>query len=224
MTKHHKKHWQQQYDVAFEHIIPWLGECGVDLLLANVLDFGCGEGGISCAMDDWGASCWGFDIDKYRLEIAEGLREDRAVSYSCSFPDGQFDLIVLHDVVEHLETKLETLLMLKERLKSDGRIFIFFPPYGSAYGGHQQHTTLKLPFIHLFHDPKVINGKLGMKSFERMAERAGLTVTNKQVYIIRPEHTRFGLKPVKAGMLACVPVLDELLCSGVYYLLGISDS
>jgi hypothetical protein len=121
-------------------------------------------------------------------------------------------------------------------------LMITFPPYYSAYGAHQQHLRAnfaRLPFFHLL--PFALSGvlprlageyphvveevqklgrlKMGMGKFERLAATAGFAVAGKQAYLISPNHIRFGLTPVPAGPLSSVPLLGELLCTGVVYLL-----
>jgi len=41
--------------------------------------------------------------------------------------------------VEHLDHKPAVIARLKKYLKPGGKLLIRFPPYYSAYGGHQQH-------------------------------------------------------------------------------------
>ena len=62
--------------------------------------------------------------------------------------------------------------------------------------------------------------KMGMKKFEQIASDGGLRVAGKETYLISPNHIRFGLKPIPAGPIAKIPVLNEILCTGVVYLLA----
>ena len=159
------------------------------------------------------------------------------------FAARQFDLVTLHDVFEHLDQKPAMIARLKGYLKPGGRLLIRFPPYYSAYGAHQQHLRTwfaRLPFFHLIpfsvsHIVPRLRGeaphpvaevqkigrlRMGMNKFERIAAEGGLRVERRQAYLISPNHIRFGLRPVPAGVLARVPLLGELLCTGVIYLLA----
>jgi SAM-dependent methyltransferase len=178
------------------------------------------------------------------------LRGERTIPFTVGnlyerplpFKDRQFDIVVLHDVFEHLEEKDRILAALRTYMKPDGVLLITFPPYFSAYGAHQQHCITpwaRLPFIHLLpfvvsralpslkgEYPSVIEEvqklhrqKMGMRSFERIAADGGLRVHRKRAYFISPNHIRFGLRPVPAGPIASVPVIGEVLCTGVAYLL-----
>ena len=120
---------------------------------------------------------------------------------------------------------------------------ITFPPYYSAYGAHQQllnNHWAKLPFFHLLpfalsrilprlkgEYPHIIEEiqklgrlKMGMKRFEAIVERNGLKVAGKQAYLVSPNHIRFGLKPIPAGSVAEIPILGEVACTGVVYVLS----
>ena len=253
MTENHhtRKYWQYEYDVSEKYMAPLLQEWGVTLQGAQVLDVGCGEGGGLCALYDLGAQCAGFDVDENRLRAANELKGDRNITFTTAnlyapgptHADRQFDLVVLHDVFEHLERKLEVMEKLKSYMTREGKLMITFPPYYSAYGAHQQHlqgTFAKLPFFHLLplsmsfilprlkgESPHIIDEvsklgrlKMGMRKFEEIALQGGLRVTHKQAYLISPNHIRFGLTPIPAGPVARIPILRELACTGVVYLLA----
>jgi SAM-dependent methyltransferase len=251
LTQHTREYWKYEYDVCALFMIPLLRSWGVTLEGRSVLDVGCGEGGGLCALFDQGAVCVGFDIDEYRIQVARELQRKRTIGlttgnlYANEIPYAgrDFDLLVLHDVFEHLERKPEMLEKLKGYMKPDGRMLITFPPYFSAYGAHQQHlhsSIARLPFFHLIpfavstllprlpHEPpaavaetqKLAGLKMGMAKFEDGAHDAGLTIVGKQTYLISPNHIRFGLKPVHAGLVSRLPIVRELLCSGVVYVLA----
>ena len=250
---HPKEYWRYEYDVAARYMAPLLREWGVVLRDADVIDVGCGEGGGVCSFHDLGARCVGFDVDAQRIAVAQQLQEDRGMPLMLGslyddplpFGDRQFDLVVLHDVFEHLDNKADMLERLRQYCKPSGKLLITFPPYYSPYGAHQQHlrsTFGKLPFFHLLplsisavlprmkkEHPHVIEEvrklgthKMGMRKFERLAQKTGMSIVGKQAYLISPNHIRFGLKPIPAGPLADVPLLSEIACTGVVYLLGTS--
>jgi len=248
---HTQRYWQYEYDVATKYMIPLLEQWGIALSGANVLDVGCGEGGGLCAMHDAGADCAGFDIDKPRVDAATLLKGERKIPlttgnlYEATLPfhDRQFDIVILHDVFEHLDRKDEVLQKLFGYMKPDGRLLITFPPYYSAYGAHQQLLRapfMKIPFFHLIpfslslilprvkgEEPYFVEEvqklgrlKMGMRKFERIIARGGMDIVGKQAYVIGPNHIRFGLKPIPAGPIANVPVISEIVCTGVVYLLS----
>jgi ubiquinone/menaquinone biosynthesis C-methylase UbiE len=244
-------YWQYEYDVCARFIAPLLDAWGTPVKGAAILDVGCGEGGGLCALHDRGGSCAGFDIDESRVQSALSLQGPRAIGFAYGnlyadpvpFSDRRFDLVTLHDVFEHLDQKPAMIARLKKYLKPGGKLLITFPPYYSAYGGHQQHLRTwfaRLPFFHLVpfsgsfilprlegEAPHVVAEvqklgrlKMGMKKFERVASRGGMHVDRREAYLISPNHIRFGLRPVPAGFLARVPLVREFACTGVIYLLS----
>ena len=250
-NSHTQEYWQYEYDVSARSMVPLLLEWGVALEGADVIDVGCGEGGGVCSLHDRGARIVGFDIDLDRVEAAKSLQGDRNIPLSVGnlydealpFQEKRFDLVVLHDVFEHLDNKEQMLQRLGRYLKPDGKIMITFPPYYSAYGAHQQHlqsTFGRMPFFHLLpwaisgllprmkrEHPHVIEelqklwrNKMGMEKFERLVFTAGFSVAAMRAYLISPNHIRFGLKPISAGVVGTIPVLREVCCTGVVYLLA----
>lgn len=251
VTEHDQKYWQYEYDVSGRFMVPLLEQWGVTLKGAYILDVGCAEGGGLSAIHDQGARCVGFDIDHERIDLAHQLNGGRDITFlpgnlyeeTTPFLDRQFDLVILHDVFEHLDHKDAMVGKLKRYMKPNGRLLITFPPYYSAYGAHQQLLRThfaKIPFFHLLplsmsfilprlkgeHTPfvkeiqKLGRLKMGMRKFEDLIVRGGLHIAGKEAYLISPNHIRFSLKPIPAGPIARIPLLRELLCTGVVYLLA----
>jgi SAM-dependent methyltransferase len=251
LTDHTRKYWQYEYDVSQRFMAPLLESWGIALRGASVLDVGCAEGGGLCAFHDLGATCVGFDITPERIAFGEALRGSRSMECIVGdihadpppFAGRTFDLVMLHDVFEHLEAKVRALDVLRRYLKSAGRILITFPPYYSAYGAHQQHLHFppaRLPFFHLIpfamtrfvprlrgesafmlsEVSRLHREGMGLRRFRTIAKEAGMTIHHEQVYLISPNHIRFGLKPLPAGIAGRIPVVNEVLCTGVAYLLG----
>jgi len=248
---HEKMYWQYEYDVCARFIVPLLDAWGARVDGVAILDVGCGEGGGLCALHDRGGICAGFDIDQSRVHTALALQGSRAIGFAYGnlyaddvpFSDRRFDLVILHDVFEHLDQKPVMIGRLKRYLRPGGKLLITFPPYYSAYGGHQQHLRTwfaRLPFFHLVpfsgslivprlkgEAPHVVAEfrklgrlKMGMRKFEQIAAEGAMRVERRRAYLISPNHIRFGLRPVSAGPLARVPLIREFACSGVIYLLA----
>ncbi len=249
-SEHTRGYWQYQYDVTHKHMLPLLESWGVQFKDTSLLDVGCGSGGGTCAMYDRGVRCTGYDLNERFIAEANVLKGSRSIPFSVADiyregrpAEGSYDLVVLHDVFEHLDHKDEMMQKLKLYMKPDARLLITFPPYFSAYGAHQQHLRAwyaKLPFAHLVplvmtrvipglqgEDPYIIEEvtklgrlKMGMRGFEEIAFRNNLRIVGKKAYLISPNHMRFGLPSLAAGPVASLPGLGELLCTGVVYLLG----
>ena len=206
-------------------------------------------GGLCALYDRGGSCTgFDIDDGRVRTALAlQGTRTITFVSgdiYADNVPftGRRFDLVTLHDVFEHLDHKREMIARLRTYLNPGGRLLITFPPYYSAYGAHQQHLRTwfaRLPFFHLVpmsvsriiprlngEAPHVVEEilklgrlKMGMKQFERIAAESGMRVDKREAYLISPNHIRFGLRPLRAGPVARIPLVREFACTGVIYLL-----
>jgi len=135
---------------------------------AAVCEIGCGEGGVLLAFVERGTSyALGTDIvaallDQISRPIAEKL--DVNVEYeghdviNDAIPDKwveRFDVVVMRDVIEHLDDPGIALKNIARIMKPGGVILITFPPYTSPFGGHQQLLGTRagaVPFVHMLPD------------------------------------------------------------------------
>ena len=137
-------YFEYQRRVAHEVVIPWLAN-RVSLDGAQVGDFGAHHGGTLEALRDWGGveGATGFELSpelvaaspflpdgRFRLEVADVM--------ALKPHEYAFDLVILHDVLEHIPDTLDALVAVRHSLESGGRVFVSFPPYYSGFGGHQQ--------------------------------------------------------------------------------------
>jgi len=239
-----------EYHLAQDCILPLLARWGVDVQDARALDVGCGSGGLVVALAERGAQCWGIDLQPERIAHASKMAADHGVAVQLLAGDvleignfgGAFDLVVLSEVVEHLEhlANVETLLgWCRERLSADGRAYVSFPPWFSPFAGHQAgwDRIRYVPWFHLLPGPvqRLVAGARGpayieftqelnqltIGTFERIIGKAGLAIAHKELYLIRPEfYRRYGVPALRSGLLARIPVLREVTTMGAYYLLG----
>lgn len=104
-----------QHFVALEH--------------ARILDIGCGVGTYVRKFREFTPHVLGVDIDSVRLR--NGARETpgllRAMSESLPFPDGIFDLVLLNEVIEHVQDDRRTLEEAVRVTRPGGHIVIFAP-------------------------------------------------------------------------------------------------
>jgi SAM-dependent methyltransferase len=101
----------------------------VDLEGKRILDLGCGVGAFVRRFREFSDDVAGIDVD--RENVVEGAKEvpdlGLAVGEHLPFADGTFDVIMLHEVLEHMTDDLETLKEARRVLKDDGRIIVFTP-------------------------------------------------------------------------------------------------
>lgn len=155
-------YWEYQYRLGKEYLLPLLREWGLSFQGARVLDIGCGEGGLLCALAEAGARGLGLEINPSRLAIARQLapikqppRIDFVAAdffYPPLAPNHRpVDLIILRDVFEHLPDKPLAVQKLKALLAPGAKLFITFPPFYAPFGGHQQMLKSflrRMPYFH----------------------------------------------------------------------------
>ncbi len=246
-------YFDYQVEVTRLAVIPWLARRTL-LDGVRIGDFGAHQGGALHAFREDGRAGGGVGVElneslvrtspfvpdgRFRLAAGDLLSLD---------PDlGDFDLVLLHDVLEHVVEVERVVEAAAARLRPGGGMFVVFPPYGSAFGGHQ-HTAAgwarAAPFLHFLPAPlffrlarpganeymaaadalddmrSVRSTRLTLARAERAFAQAGLRIADRELFLVRPEHSlRYGLLTRGAGALGWIPGLRELAVSGAHYLL-----
>ncbi|MBK5295218.1 MAG: methyltransferase domain-containing protein [Acidobacteriia bacterium] len=100
----------------------------------RVVDVGCGLGGFLLSMQATSAEVFGVEISKEAREFARrylGLLVYEDLS-QCLVQTGPVDVIVLNDVVEHLDAPAELLVTAVKALRPGGVLAIWTPNGGAA--------------------------------------------------------------------------------------------
>jgi SAM-dependent methyltransferase len=247
-----------QRALASEYLIPLLSRWGVNLGGSSVLEVGCGNGGCGAAFAGAGCRVVMMDVDERLVSLArrhnasEGIDARTFVGDvfdedAAFYGEGPFDLVLLRDVIEHLDDTARALRIACENLAKGGLVFVVFPPYYSPYGAHQQILPRKrllflpynkLPYIQLL--PRrmfesLVRGegpphgevrrlsaiRLTIGRFERCVREAGLVAVRKRMFLTRPSFAlRYGVPVVGASVAGAIPLLRELFVTAAYYLLA----
>lgn len=253
MQKRHTdryRYFREETATTEKYFIPYLSEF-MDVGDISVLEVGCGEGGNLLPFARRGCRVVGVDLSEQRVRQAESFfsRECAAGTFVCDDVmhyrgDGRlFDLIVCHDVVEHIHEKEKMLLALKRLLAPGGRLFVAFPAWQMPFGGHQQiarsWVVSHLPFVHLLpelafclmlrlfgEDASKINELIGIRRtrctvemFEREAAYAGYTVCDRRLWLVNPHYeVKFGLRPIRlCRQLSALPYIRNFMASSCFY-------
>ncbi len=144
---------------------------GEKVLDKNILEIGCGHGGICVFAAMNGAKkVVGIDLSDEALAIAnslkskfveKGLREDNLVfqkvfAEDLPFPNESFDLIIADNVFEHVSDLELTLIECKKVMMHGAIIYApTFPSIYSKFGPHLKYGT-KIPWLHIFFTEKAI--------------------------------------------------------------------
>jgi len=141
----------------------------------SMLDVGCGSGTSLLEAQALGATVFGIEADPNVAPIAKalGLSIHFGSLQDQPFPDQQFDLIVMNQVIEHLPEPQLALQILRDRLKPQGRIVLVFPNQASLWRRLSGRSWINwhIPY-HLHH--------FDTRSFTRMAQNCGFKVKSTQ--------------------------------------------
>lgn len=244
LADNYKYYWGYQFNLGDEILVPYLSSLGVFKKGMKVAEIGSAEGGVLAAFTKAGADeSLATDIAANRLEIGEQISNMIGTKIEYCYHNimseavkeewrGKFDLVILRDVIEHLDETDLALNNIRPLLKSGGYLFLTFPPYYSPFGGHQHtvaNTLGKLPYIHLL--PKALfhlmissgrendigevkrleNIKLTPQKLFKAAEQMGYSLFHEDYYLLRPVFKmKFGLPTLKISFLKGLPGIKNI--------------
>lgn len=248
-----KYYWGYMYNLANEFIVPLLKEKQIFKPGMSVCEIGCAEGGTLAAFVEAGAKdALGTDIAVDRLETGKQINEVIGIGFELSEHNilsdkidakyiGKYDLVLLRDVLEHLENTETALRAIMKILKPGGRLYVTFPPYYSPYGGHQ-HTLVstigKIPYLHflpanLLHSlikngrkadvvevMRLKNIRLTPHKFYKIAKNLNFKIIMEQYYFIRPVYKmKFNLPAVSSNPMRHFPLVKSVLSTEAGFVL-----
>lgn len=237
-----------------QHFVPYFEQyllCGSNR--PAVLEIGCGDGGNLLPLARRGWEAVGVDISEARIRDARAFFEAEGAEATFIAADiltlddfrGHFDLIICHDVIEHIADKRRFLSRIEYFMKPGGVLFMAFPAWQMPFGGHQQicHGRLlsRLPFYHLL--PRglyrrileaggegrdcvdellaIKSTRLTIERFERLAADSGLRIADRRLWLVNPHYqTKFGLHPRRLWpAMAAIPYVRNFFSTGCFYIL-----
>lgn len=253
-SAHRIRLWEYQYILSRDHIVPLLEKNNYFSEGDNICEIGSAEGGVAQAFALKGANyCLCTDIMPHRLEIGKEMsaladlpieyKQHNIITNPIDKEDKEkFDIAILRDVIEHLDTPEIALENIRKTLKENGLLYISFPPFYSPFGGHQQILKggfiTNLPYIHLL--PKktfynfIKNGnKEGIKEVKRLknirftakkmvkiAKETGYQIEKEYFYLSRPVFKiRFGLPTIISSYLKYLPGFRSIFTTEMSLLL-----
>ena len=135
----------------------------------SLLDVGCGPGLFLDEAKKQGWSVQGVDLSVWAKEHAR-LNFDISVFQGtlngAHFPDRQFDVIVMNDVIEHLEDPKSVLKEIRRVLKNEGLLYISTPDIESFWSRLLRARWWGINKYHLFY--------FSRKTIEKMFLEAGM--------------------------------------------------
>lgn len=246
-------YWEYQYKLGKNYIVPLYKKWGLFVVGMNVCEIGSAEGGVIFAFAEEGANyCLATDIAENRLvagaKIASQMgqnivfkRHDILAEQIPQEWKGKFDIVLLRDVIEHLDAPDVALTNIRELLRPNGTVFITFPPYFSPFGGHQhllQNFWGKIPYIHWLPEKffyrliqtgrrpdveevaRLKRNKFSVGKFLSAVEKSGLKLYVKKYFILRPVYKiKFGLPTIPLSKLFCNSFTTNVLATEGMYIL-----
>jgi SAM-dependent methyltransferase len=227
---------------------------------SRILEIGCGEGGNLLPFAELGCYVCGVDISESKISNAKlffGKKEVHGDFFCDDFlkirpasDAGSFDIILIHDVIEHIEPgfKEDFFSNVKMFIKKDGIVFWGFPAWQMPFGGHQQtcksRICSKVPFVHLFPQSiyrtylrifgeessqidelmSIKRSKMTVESFERLCGKTGYNIVDRTLWFINPHYeVKFHLHPVKlCGFFCHIPYLRNYMSTACFYITALN--
>ncbi len=248
-------YFKEQVNTAQEFYMDYIKKYVLLQKGIKVLEIGCGEGGNLLPFAQLGCEITGIDITPSRIEQAQQFF--KAANYEGTFiatdflkaraeDYGTFQLILIHDVIEHIEPKEQFIKHIKAFADKDTLIFWGFPAWQMPFGGHQQICKNKivshLPFVHLLPAPvyrslldvcgipsrellEIKQCKVTIESFEKMMKANQHQIVNRKLWLINPHYKqKFGLQPqVLPLWLAHLRYIRNFFSTACFYLTRITS-
>lgn len=138
MLKMERTHWwyKGRREIIGKMLTPFLPN------YSKILDAGCGAGGNMEFMGKYG-SVVGIDISKEMIEhcCMRGLSATCGSIENTPFADGDFDVILCLDVLEHLPDEELVLRELKRVVRSGGIMVFSVPAFDWLWGTHDDQNN-----------------------------------------------------------------------------------
>lgn len=141
MEKLEKFHW---WFIYRQNILKFILKKYLSNLDKNVkiLDIGCGTGGNIQLLKEIYENIIGIDNNDFALEYCKekGLENilKGNLPDSINVEDNSIDLILLFDVLEHIEEDEKSLSVLKNKLKNGGHILLTVPAFPFLWSEHDE--------------------------------------------------------------------------------------
>jgi SAM-dependent methyltransferase len=208
---HADRRFRSEYDYSlFEYyrsakVIGFLERAGVPIR-GRVLDAGCGGGGMPLSLAEHADLVVGIDpVNRFGdagvvLGKERGMRNllfAQADGMALPFPDGTFDLVLSHAVIEHVPDAERYLRECRRVMARGGRCFLSTAPYLSFAGAHLPRLRVPIP-LHL-----VAGRTIAFRTFGFLARNAPWTLRE-------PAHENSFIRDARRGIVKHDDLLEKV--------------
>jgi SAM-dependent methyltransferase len=203
--------FRSEYDYAlFEYyrsakVIAFLERAGVSVG-GRVLDAGCGGGGMPLSLAEEADEVVGIDPAERFQDAGVRLGRERhmrnlhfalADGMALPFPDGSFDLVLSHAVIEHVADAPLYLRECARVLAPRGHVYLSTAPYLSFAGAHLPRLKVPLP-LHL-----MIGRRAAFAAFRTLARHAAWSLKE-------PAHENSFIRAARRGEIKEDDLLEKV--------------
>ena len=147
-------------------VLQFLKVHGIQLGNKKVLDIGCGFGGFGFLLIKNNAKVKMLENDREKIKFIKEKIRQTGINFSrsnirlgdaCKLPfrSNYFDLTVMLDVIEHVQSPEHCLKESYRVLKKGGHCLLSSPPYYGPWGGHIKPPLTPIPIPYFHYIPKV---------------------------------------------------------------------
>ena len=143
----------------------------------KILDIGCGPAILLSEAQKCGWQTQGIDLSPWAREFSKekfGIDVFEGSLSQASFPDKSFDVVVMNDVIEHVEDPKSTLKEIRRILKHDGILYLSTPDIDSFWSRVLRARWWGINKYHLFY--------FSRKTLEKMFHESGFRSVRYTAY------------------------------------------
>ncbi len=143
----------------------------------QLLDIGCGPGFFLDEAKRLGWQVSGVDLSLWAKEYAKkqfGIEVRKGTLVEANFSGQQFDVVIMNDVIEHLENPSEVLTEIRRILKHDGILYLSTPDINSFWSHLLGARWWGINKYHLFYFSK--------RTLRELLSRAGFKILRHTGY------------------------------------------
>ena len=191
---------EYQYRLGKQYIVPILKEWQIPIVDLFVLDIGCAEGGVLCALADEDARSLGFD-----KQITKDMEESNQTKLFITFPP------FYAPFGGHQQ-------LLKSVLRFVPYFHAMPTPIWAVFRWWIKHFDGNANFVKEM--DKLRMHRTTIRGFRKLAKQHGYKIIAEKFYLSRPSyHLRYGWPVISSKILSRIPVLCEFVISGAFFAL-----